>query len=137
MTAAELFRRHLSLFGRTDAAESAEIYAAEASMDFPYAPQHHTQRLEGRDAILRFLTRVGEFFDNIQIGEPTIHITNDPNVVVAEYPGSAVSKETKLPYTQNYVSVVTVRNGQIVHIREYYNPVRVLVATGEIEEPGA
>lgn len=137
MTAADLVRKHVSLVGSAEAAQFADLYTEDASMDFPYAPQHHTGRLGDRAAILRFLGRVGEFFSDIEMGEPKIFETSDPNVVIAEYTGASNSKETGKPYRQNYIAVVTVRDGKIAHIREYYNPVRVLVTTGEIEEPGS
>lgn len=133
MSATELFRRHLANVGNpTD----VDIYADDIVVEFPYAPRHHTGRLEGREGILRFLTNIGKYFENFEIGEPRIHLTADPNVLIAEYPGRSKSKETGLPYNQNYVAVVTVRDGQIAHLREYYNPIRVLVSGGEISEPG-
>jgi uncharacterized protein len=133
MSAADLFRRHLSLMGNPD---EGSIYADDIVVDLPYAPKHHTGRMEGKAAVLRFLTNIGVYFEDVQIGDPKIYETSDPNVIIAEYPGSSTSKETGLPYRQNYVSFVTVRDGKIVHIREYYNPITVLVATGEMEEPG-
>lgn len=134
MSAADLFRRHLSLMGNPD---EGSIYVDDVVIDLPYAPQHHTGKLDGKAAVLRFLTNIGVYFENVEIGEPKIYETADPNVIIAEYPGSSTSKETGLPYRQNYVSFVTVRDGQIVHIREYYNPITVLVATGEMTEPGS
>jgi ketosteroid isomerase-like protein len=134
MTAAELFRKHLNLMGNPD---EGSIYADDVVVDLVYAPKHHTGRLEGKSAVLRFLGNIGVYFENVQIGEPTIYETVDPNVIVAEYPGSSTSKETGLPYRQNYVSFVTVRDGKIVQIREYYDPIQVLVATGEMSEPGS
>ena len=71
------------------------------------------------------------------MGEANILETADSNVIVAEYTGASNSKETGKPYRQNYIAVVSLRDGKIAHIREYYNPIRVLVTTGEIEEPGS
>ncbi len=133
MTASELVRHHLSLIGSPD---DGGIYADNVVVDLPYAPQHHTGKLDGKAHVLRFLTNIGVYFEGVQIGEPTIYETSDPNVVIAEYTGSSTSKETGLPYNQNYVAFVTVKDGKIQHIREYYNPIKVLVATGEITEPG-
>jgi uncharacterized protein len=134
MSAADLFRTHLSLMGNPD---DGSIYFDDVVIDLPYAPKHHTGRLEGKAAVLRFLTNIGVYFDDVSIGEPKIYETSDPNTIIAEYPGSSTSKETGLPYRQNYVSFVTVRDGKIAHIREYYDPIQVLVATGEMAEPGS
>lgn len=133
MSAADLFRRHLSLMGNPD---EGSIYTDNVVVDLPYAPKHHTGRLEGKAAVLRFLTNIGVYFEGVQIGDPKIYETPDPSVIIVEYAGSSTSKETGLPYRQNYVSFVTVRDGKIAHIREYYDPIQVLVATGEMQEPG-
>lgn len=133
MTAKELFLKHLSLMGNPD---DGAIYAEDVVIDLPYAPKHHTGKLEGREAVLRFLRNIGAYFENVSIGEPKFYETTDPNVIVAEYPGGSTSKETGLPYRQNYVSFVTAKDGKIAHIREYYDPIQVLVATGEMREPG-
>jgi len=137
MTVSELLRRHLAMFGNVNLATAEQIYAEDISMEFPYAPQHHTQRLDGRQAVINFVSRVGEFFRDFEIGDPVVHQTTDPSLAIAEYPGRAISNETGKEYRQNYISVITTRDGQIAHIKEYYNPVRVLVTTNEIEEPGS
>ncbi len=133
MTTSELFLKHLSLMGKPD---DGAIYHEDVVIDLPYAPKHHTRQLLGRDKVLKFMSNIGVYFENVQIGEPKIYETADSNVIIAEYPGSSTSKETGLPYRQNYVSIVTAEGGKIKHIREYYDPIQVLVATGEIEEPG-
>lgn len=116
--------------------DDGSIYADDIVIVLPYAPKHHTGKLEGRAAVLRFHANIGVYFSDIQIGEPTIYETTDPNIIIAEYPGGSTSKETGLPYRQNYVAIVTVRDGKIAHIKEYYNPITVLVTTGEMTEPG-
>lgn len=130
----DLIHLHLANFGDPT---HPEIYADDLVVEFPYAPKHHTGRLEGKERVLGFLTAIGKYFRNIEIGVPTIHVTQNPAVVVVEFPGASESVETGLPYRQNYVSVVTAKDGRITHIREYYDPLRVLVSTGEITEPGS
>lgn len=134
MSTADLFKRHLALMGNPD---EGAIYHDDVVIDLPYAPKHHTGKLDGKAAVLRFLGNIGVYFKDIEIGEPRIYETQDPSVIIAEYTGGSTSKETGKPYRQNYVSIVTARDGKIAHIREYYDPVQVLVATGEIDEPGA
>jgi uncharacterized protein len=56
-------------------------------------------------------------FTNIQV-YPTI----DPNILWAEIQGEAIVTATGLPYQQKYAMRLKVRNGQIVHYREYWNP---------------
>lgn len=134
MSITDLIQSHVANVGNPI---HPEIYAEDVVMEFPYAPKHHTGRREGKAGILTFLTNIGVYFKAVQMGEPQILLTTDPNVAVVEVHGQSVSAETGKPYSQNYISIVTARDGQIVHIREYYDPIQVLVATGEIEEPAS
>ncbi|AIE84983.1 nuclear transport factor 2 family protein [Fimbriimonas ginsengisoli] len=131
MDAAELLLRHLSLVGRAATAEELEIYAADVVAEFPYAPEDHTRRLEGPAAIAQFLENIGKFAEGFRLGDPAIHPTADG--CIAEYHGDAVFKSTGRPYSQDYISVIRVESGRIAGIREYYDPLRVLRAMGEID----
>jgi ketosteroid isomerase-like protein len=131
MDAPELLRRHLSLVGRAATPEELEIYAPDVIVEFPYAPEDHTRRLEGPAAIARFLENIGKFARDIQMGEPTIYETHGG--CIAEYKGNSVFTDTNLPYSQDYVAIVRVADGRIASIREYYDPLRVLRAMGEID----
>jgi len=131
MNSAELLAAHLSLAGRPATAQDLEIYAGDVVAEFAYAPEGHTRKLEGPQAIARFLGNIANFAEGFRIGTPTVLDTVDG--FVAEYHGDAVFKETGKPYSQDYIVVVKVKDGRIAHIREYYDPMRVLRAMGEIE----
>lgn len=131
MTAIELLKSHLALVGRAATAEELEIYAPDVVAEFPYAPEDHTRRLEGPAAIARFLENIGKFAEGFKLGEPTVYETESG--CIAEYHGDAVFKSTGKTYSQDYVAIVKVRDGKIASIREYYDPLRVLRAMGEID----
>ena len=132
MTARELLSRHLSFIGvGATAEETALVYSPNVVSEFPYAPPDHTRRLEGPDALIGFLGRIGTFAEDIVIHPPTIYDT--ATGLIAEYKGESVFKESGRKYEQDYVAVVTVEDGLITHISEYYDPLRVLRAMGEID----
>jgi ketosteroid isomerase-like protein len=117
-TAAELLKSHLSLVGKSATPEElAAIYCDDFVAEFPYAPEDHTRRLDGPAAIGRFLSNIANFAEAFALGEPTIHET--PTGCIAEYHGDSVFKATGRAYSQDYISVVTVRDGRIASIREY------------------
>jgi ketosteroid isomerase-like protein len=137
MSTTELFLRHHSFIGKdVSVDEASEVYHADVTMEFPYAPKHHTRRRVGIENVLGFLKAIGVYFTDIQMAAPSVLHSTDPNVIVVEYPGESTCVETGLPYRQSYIAVVTAVDGKISHIREYYDPIQVLVSTGEIEEPG-
>ena len=107
------------------------IYAPDVVAEFPYAPEGHTSRLEGPEAIVRFLGKIPTFAEGFSLGEPTISPTADG--FVAEYHGDATFKESGRPYGQDYIVVFRLQEGRIASIREYYDPLRVLRAMGEID----
>jgi len=131
MSNADLFRRHLALVGRAATDEELDIYDPEVVTEFPYAPEGHTRKLEGREALARFLANIGKFSEGFTLGEPSIHETSFG--VIAEYHGDATFKESGRPYSQDYVAVATISKDRITHLREYYDPLRVLRALGEID----
>ena len=133
-TPEELVRTHLANVGNPT---PSDVYAENITVEFPYAPRHHTQRLEGKAAVLRYVARVAEFFAGYHIPDPKFLPSSDPNLVITEYAAKATNTETDLFYHQEYVAFITVTEGAITHIREYYDPIRVMVTFGEMDEPGA
>lgn len=132
MPAVAAFRQHLAFIAAPHTeAEVAATYADGATLTLMYSPEGHTHVLEGGAAIARFQTRIGEFFDVVTRAEPVIRETADG--LVAEYEGHMISKESGKPYDQEYIAVVIAEGEKIKTIREYYDPIRVLRATGEME----
>lgn len=131
MTPRELLAKHLTIAAQTPPPdEAAAMYADDATMEFPYAPEGHTRRLEGRDAILAYFGRIKTFADGFALGEPTV--VDTPDGLVARYEGSSTFKGTGLPYRQEYVLFMTVEGGRIAAMTEYYDGQRVLRALGEL-----
>lgn len=131
MDAVELFRRHIDNFGQAAREGDSDIYADDVVVLMPYAPEGHTNRIEGPEAVRRFLARIGDFFDGVEMGEPQIRTTEDG--LVAEIHGESTSKETGRRYVQDYVMMLRARDGKIIEVKDYYNPIKVLFATGETD----
>jgi ketosteroid isomerase-like protein len=58
-----------------------------------------------------------------QLSDVVIHDTADPEVVIAEYQIHGELTRAAEPFSQRFVMVMTVRDGQIVHSRDYTNPI--------------
>lgn len=130
MDSKDLLLKHLAQASPNPDLDTS-FYAPEVVAEFPYAPEDHTRRLEGAEAVVAFMRRIPTFAEGFSLGEPTIFPTS--NGFVAEYHGEATFKSTGRRYAQDYVSFFTVKDGKIVGIREYYDPLRVLRAMGEID----
>ncbi|MEO1188883.1 MAG: nuclear transport factor 2 family protein, partial [Pseudomonadota bacterium] len=101
----------------------------------PYAPPGFITRIDGRDALGRYLMaipdliRIDDFFD-LRVSEMA-----DPNKVVLEFRGKGVGR-TGAPYDQKWISVIETRGGKIVHYADYWDPRITLAATGDaVPEP--
>lgn len=100
----------------------ADMYAPDVVIEIPFAPPGIPQRSQGREELrARFKAAEGvlrwERTDNV-----LIHETADPEVVIVEYDihGSLVASGRSI--VSSYIMVVRVRDGLIVHSRDYGNP---------------
>ena len=105
-----------------------EMLAEDGVMEFPYAPPGLPTRLDGKAEIAQHLERLRDQIAFDRTGEPLVHATADPNVVVVEFEGFGRGVATSEPYDQRYISVIRTRGGRIVHYRDYWNPLAVLRA---------
>jgi len=130
MSHTDLLHRHLRNAGLPREEQNGEIYAEDLVVEFPYAPDGHTRKLEGPEAFLAFFSRISSFAEGFSIGSATL--VSEGDRFTAEYHGSATFKSTGLPYEQDYVLVAIVKDGKLAHLKEHYDPLRVLRAMGEI-----
>ena len=126
----DLAKHHIGIIGRPTESGDRDIYAESVTMTLMYSPEGHTHTLEGPDAILRFMARIGDFFEIRSRPLPRIQETSSG--AVAEYKGDMLCIETQFEYHQDYVAIFEMQNGKIQSIREYYDPIRVLKAFGEM-----
>ena len=105
-----------------------DMFAHDGVLEYPYAPPGLKAMHIGRDAIvanfqkIRPLLRIDEVFDVTEIK------VSDAEVVVLEFKGRGEGVVTKEPYDQRYISVIRVRDGLIVHYRDYWNPLALVRA---------
>lgn len=112
-----------------DAGTFVEMMAEDGVMEFPYAPAGLPTRLEGRAAIASHLEEAGRMIAFDRMGEPVVHPSTDPDVVIVEFEGFGRGVATGEPYDQTYISVIRMSGGRIAHYRDYWNPLVVLRAT--------
>jgi ketosteroid isomerase-like protein len=122
MTSAELVERALDLLLRHDMAAFAGLWAEDGVLEFPFAQPGSPQRIEGRLAVQEYLRDYPDLLDVREIPERAVHRTEDPEVVVVEFTVDGAVVATGKPYTMRYIAVITVRDGEIRHYRDYWSP---------------
>jgi ketosteroid isomerase-like protein len=68
------------------------------------------------------------------VGEVVIHETADSGVVIIEYELRGEFAQTAEPFSLRFLMVLTVKNGQIVHSRDYSNPIAGAQVIGRLPE---
>ncbi|WAE71667.1 nuclear transport factor 2 family protein [Streptomonospora nanhaiensis] len=123
---ADLHRHGLRLLLDKDIAAWVALWAEDGLMEFPFAPEGWPKRLEGRDAVAAYMSRYPDHIDLHDFPELRIHLTAEPETVVAEMRGVGRLVESGSPFDMTYIAVVTARDGLISSYRDYWNPLAVL-----------
>lgn len=110
-----------------------EMMAPDGVMEFPYAPPGGVTRIEGRKALADYLAGFSEIVAVDRVTEPTVHLTQNPDVVILEFGCEGRGLKTGQPYNQRYISVITVKEGRIVRYVDYWNPLIGLAAVGGVD----
>lgn len=123
-TPREVFVQVLRAIEKTDMDAYADLFASDAILELPFAPAGVPRRIEGHEAIRTFIRSGAERLraapPQFQFRSIAVHETVDPEVIVAEFQVHAVAAGE--PYQFSNLQVMTVRNGEIVSLRDYWNP---------------
>jgi ketosteroid isomerase-like protein len=113
-----------------DMAGFAGLWAADGTLEFPFASPGYPQRIEGRDAVRDYLRDYTDHADVRAIVSKVVHETMTPGVAVLEFEVDGVAVATARPYRMRYISVITVRDGEIHGYRDYWSPQAAAEAMG-------
>jgi ketosteroid isomerase-like protein len=123
-----------SLSGLAEGERYFDLFADDVVMEFVYAPPGTPPSLRGRQAIIDSFRGYGEIITLDRMSDSKVYPTQDPGVVILEYASHGTGAATGKPYHQNYVSIVTIRDGKVVHWRDYSNPLVVIDTIGGADE---
>ncbi|GAB2926625.1 nuclear transport factor 2 family protein [Nonomuraea fastidiosa] len=133
MEATELVERGIALLLAKDMSGFAGLWAEDGVIEFPFAPPGYPRKVEGREAIREYLRDYPEKYDVREVVRKVIHRTENPEVVVVELEVAGIVPRSGEPYRMEYVAIITVRDGEIRHYRDYWNPLQAARAMGGLE----
>lgn len=116
-----------------DMAGFAGLWAADGTLEFPFAQAGYPQRIEGREAVRDYLRDYTDHADVRAITSKLVHETTEPGVVVVEFEVEGIAVATGRPYLMRYIAVITVRDGEIQNYRDYWSPLAVAEAMGSAD----
>jgi ketosteroid isomerase-like protein len=116
--------------------ELADFYAPSVVIEMPFAAKAlYPARIETTREQLRQRFAAGASvrrytgLDNVRI-----HETTDPETVIAEYELHGVMLGTGEPFRLSFAMVLTIRDGLIVHSRDYTDPIAGARLLGRVPE---
>lgn len=115
------FDRAVELLLQHDMTGFGHLWAPTGTMDFPFATGDQPAHLDGRDAVVAYLADYTAMVDVRDAQVHTVHITGDPDTLVAEWEATGVVVATGRPYRMPYVAVISVGPEGITSYRDYWN----------------
>ncbi|MEV6926053.1 nuclear transport factor 2 family protein [Dactylosporangium sp. NPDC051485] len=114
----------------------ADFYADEVVIEMPFAvPGLVPPRIETTREQLRARFAAGRAVRRYTgLSGVHIHETAEPGTVIAEYDVHGAMVATGAPFTLRFVMVMTIRDGRIVHTRDYSDPIAGARALGRLPE---
>ncbi|WP_030680016.1 nuclear transport factor 2 family protein [Streptomyces rimosus] len=125
LSPADLFHHATRLLLAKDMDGWIALCADDVLVEFPFAPPGYPTQLVGRAALADYLGDYTEHIDLRDIPHLKIHLTDDPNTVIAEMQATGRVVATGVPYELAYIVVLTAEHGRITRYRDYWNPLAV------------
>jgi ketosteroid isomerase-like protein len=123
------------LAGLVDGTDFFDMHAQDVVVEYVITVPHYPRRIVGRDALAELYANYGDSI--VQSGSSEVYRYYDPekSVVVLEYTMHGTVVSTGAPYVNRFVSVITIRDREIVHWRDYLDPLAVIAAFGNGPAP--
>jgi uncharacterized protein len=114
----------------------ADCYAPRVVIEMPFAVAPlYPDRIETTREELRARFRAGTAIRRYtRLSNVAIHETAEPGVVIAEYDLHGQLTGTAERFEQRFVMIMTIRDRQVVHSRDYTNPVTGARLLGRLPE---
>jgi len=108
----------------------APLFHDDGRLLLPYAPLGIPREVAGRGAIGDYYAALPEMVGALNFSGYLIRATEAPGEYVAEYTSDATMRATGAAYRNTYITKVTVTNGKIIELTEFFDPVRLVEAMG-------
>jgi ketosteroid isomerase-like protein len=109
-----------------------EMMAEDGVMEFPYISASEPMRLHGREAVRQHLESLAGLIEIDCFHDLIVHPSQTTGVFILQMQCTGTAVATGLPYNQRYISVITIAEGHIVKYLDYWNPLVVAAALGEV-----
>jgi len=121
---------YLDAVGSLRVDQVAPLFREDGRVVLPYAPLGIPREIAGRPAIKEYYESLPQMIGALHFSNYRIRATDTPGDYVAEYASDATMRTTGASYRNTYITTVTVQNGQITELTEFFDPIRLVEAMG-------
>lgn len=130
----QTMRDFLRLLAEKNMDAWGELWTEDAVQEMPFSPAGFPTRVEGREALQKHYSGLPEAYGAMAFPDLVLFPMLDPNWVLAEYRGDIDVLATGRPYNNHYCGLFHLRDGKIAFFREYYNPIVLAEAFGDLSQ---
>ena len=116
--------------GLVDGGHFFDILAEDAVFEYVITVPGYPRRVEGRTAVAELYRPYGDVLVLDRCYDLAVHHDPAQGTVVLEYASAGKVVATGAPYGNRYISVITLRDREVVHWRDYLDPIAVFDALG-------
>jgi uncharacterized protein len=117
------------LAGLVDGGHFFDLLADDVVFEFIITVPTYPRRIAGRDNLIDLYRGYQNAFFLDRCFDLRTHRADDSTVTL-EYASEGRAVATGRPYSNHYISVVTIKDRKIIHWRDYLDPLRVFEALG-------
>lgn len=128
-----LVQRYLQPLIERDIESWMSLWDDNFVLEFPFAPQGRIGRIESKEALSPYIQGIIKDLEIVNIAHQQIHLTQDPDTIIVEISGEGRIISTGHTFNAKYVWVMTTKNGKLVHMRDYWNPLAALDVRGGLD----
>lgn len=107
-----------------------DLLAEDITVDYVVTVPGYPRHVEGRAAVAELYRPYGTMIVLDRCFDLAVHHDAAKGVVVLEYASEGHVVDTGHRYANRHISVLTLRDGEVVHWRDYLDPVAVFDAIG-------
>jgi ketosteroid isomerase-like protein len=116
------------LEGLVDGGHFFDLLADDVVFEFIITVPDYPRRVVGRESLIELYRGYGSTFFLDRCHDLRVHRSDAASTVVLEYASQGKAVATGRPYSNRYISVITLTGRKITHWRDYLDPLRVIAA---------
>jgi len=118
------------LAGHVEADHFFDLLAEDIITEYVVTVPDYPPRIEGRAALAELYRPYGTRMTLERCFDLAVYHDEAKDVVVLEYASEGHAVQTGNRYNNRFISVLTLHDGEVVHWRDYLNPLAVFDALG-------